>query len=153
MKRSYLIYAPLALSVFICGIFIAGGKLAIFWDPPSVMIVFLPSLFLLLGVFGPRGIVDAFKFAFEGTAAVRVDIEKGIAFFAMAGRIFLLSGIMGTLMGILMTLFGFSQVQTIPVALYIVVAFNTMCYSVLMLLIVIVPFKTALEKRLAEMSA
>ncbi|PKL37368.1 MAG: hypothetical protein CVV44_17195 [Spirochaetae bacterium HGW-Spirochaetae-1] len=151
MKKSYMAYAPLTLGVFAAGILIGGADLRVFWDPPSLMIVFLPVIFLLLSVFGPSGIVDAFRAAFDETPS-KSEVLKGIAFFSMATRIILLSGFMGTLMGVLMTLYGISKSQDIPVAFYIVIASQTVCYAVVMVLIVTVPFKSALEKKLAALS-
>ncbi len=151
MKKSYIPYAILSFAVMISGIFIARGNLLRFWDPASFMLVFVPTIFLLMAVFGPRGIVNAFRFAMHGSEASRSEIQKGIVLFAAAQNIILMTGLIATLMGVIMILDGVSRTPAAPVAFWCSVALASTFYSLMTILIVITPFKAALQKKLAGM--
>jgi flagellar motor component MotA len=149
MKKSYFIYAPLTLGLFIWGILIAGGNLLWFFDLPSVILIVCPLLFLLLAVFGPRAIVDSFRAAMESVEATRFELKRAILFFATAQKIFLLAGVIATMAGVIMTLYGLSRSNLGSIYyIYITVAFLTVFYSFFLMLIVTVPFRAALEQKL-----
>ncbi len=135
----------------ISGIFIARGNIFLFWDPASAMLVTVPTIFLLMAVFGPRGIVNAFRFAMNGSEATGSEIQKGIVLFAAAQRIILMTGLIATLMGVIMILDGISRTPAAPVAFWCAVALDSTFYSMMTILIVIMPFKAALQKKLADM--
>jgi len=152
MKKSYFLYAPLTIGIFIWGILVAGGDLRWFFDLPSVILILCPLLFLLLAIFGPGSIVDAFRAAMGSGEATKYELQRAILFFATAQKVFILAGVLATLAGIFMTLYGISRSDTgYPYLVYLVVAFLTVFYSIFLMMVVTVPFKAALENKLYKL--
>lgn len=149
MKKSYFIYAPLTLGLFMGGILTAGGDLLWFFDLPSLVLVLCPFIFLLLSVFGPRGMADSFRAAMDSQGATRSELKRAILFFATAQKIFLLAGVIATMAGVIMLLYGISMSDSnYPYLVYVTVAFLTVFYAIFLTMLVTVPFRAALERKL-----
>lgn len=152
MKKSYWIYALVAFGMCIGAIFIAGVNPIVFTDPPSIALVLGVPLILLLGIFGPREIVNAFRHTVSRSDVEAPAIRRGIVFFATAQKMVLVTGVLFTLLGILMTLYGISKGRENPVAFYMVVAFQTVLWAIVITLLVTIPCRAALEKKLADIT-
>lgn len=149
MKKSYALYALAVLGMCVAAIVTAGVPPLVFADPPSIAIIVGVPLVLLLGIVGPREIVDAFRHAGASSTPAPADIRRALVVFNTAQRLVLTVGVLFTMLGILMTLYGLSRDTATPVAFYMVIAFQTVLYAILVTLLVIMPFRAALEKKLA----
>jgi hypothetical protein len=154
MKLRYFIYAPLAMGTFFLMIAVFGKvSLLLFWDVPSVIIVLCPLLFLLLAIFGPRAMVDAFRAVLGSGEATKLELKRAVLFFATAQKILLLIGLLGTLASFYCMVGGYSATLNSgnDYFLFLLVAFLTVFYAFILTMIVTVPFRAALESKLYEL--
>lgn len=148
MKKMYLLYAAVVLGI-LCGcIVIAGGSLTYFWDPPSLLFVPVAPVLLMLTHFSPREMADAFRAA--GTEETDQEtLRKALLFFRTCRRLLILFGVIGFMFGFIMILMvlstpGFQE----HFGLYLGVGLLTLLYALCLVSIVVIPFESALEKKM-----
>ncbi len=153
MKKSYFVYTLLSIGVFVLAIKFAGGWLRWFLDPATFVAFVCPLLFLLLAIFGPRAMVDAFRAAMGSGGTTKLEVKRAILFFTSAQKIFLLISALLTLSGIVMTFMGISGPKEVDnmVYFYFAMALLSIFYALLLMLIITIPFKAALKYKLYKL--
>ncbi len=150
MKRTYLIFLVLAIGMLILGIVFAGAVLGLYFNVPAfIIVVFLPA-FMVIGVYGLQTFLRSFRLVFDGTEATSEQHVTGAALFSMLGRSLLLTGFITTMIGLIAMLGELREKSELGRT--VAIALITLFYSLILMLLVSVPFKFAHEKRLAEMS-
>jgi len=141
----------------------AGGRLAYFASVPSLLVVVVSALVMSLANFRPGEIRRAFALAFRssggrsaggaevaGTAAAeRGELEKALAFFDALLRYLLIAGLVGTMIGTITMLGNLGNVERIGRGTAL--ALTTILYALLLWVILVVPGRTGIRQRLAEL--
>ena len=148
MKKSYPFWMILTLGLFVLAIVFAGAKVTTYASLPAFLVVVFPPFVLVVAVHGLAGIGRSFRVAFEGVAATRQELETGASLFGSLQRYLLLTGLITTMIGLIAMLANLYEADGIgPV---VALALITLFYSLMFILTVAVPFRSALEKRLIE---
>lgn len=152
MYKSYPAFFLFALGLFLLGVFMARGTLGDVIDPPSALLVFIPALFLLLAVFGPGEIIGAFKSSMAHINAGPAELKKALVIFKTMQKLALYSGGLATMLGFILMLHAGSRVELTvkDYALGGATASLGIFYAVAFVLLVCVPFRGAVKKKLAE---
>ncbi len=146
MSRFYFIAVALVIGLIAAAICWDASSLAFFFDAPSLIVVIAPVLAMCLAVFSPREIGRSFRAAWGG--GEEQDLRAACVFFRALERYFLLSGLLGVLMGVISMLAatGSDADMKRGFAMLLISIF----YALTLLLVFAVPFRTAVEKNLAE---
>lgn len=149
MKKSYLFYLTASLATIALAIFFARGTYLLFLDPPSLMLTFIPTAFMLLAVYSPGEFINAFRLAWQGNEGTKSEIKNSIAFFDSARKLLLLMGIIGLMIGCMLMLSAGWEIKKFSFGL----SYALVCilYAFLTIFLVTVPFKNALVKKLNDM--
>ncbi len=148
MKKTYPVYVILTLAVFASGIFLAGSSFPVFLDIPSMAIVFVPLIFMLLTVYTPSEMADAFRCAMRGADASEAELKRACLFFEGAQQMIYKIALTATLFGVILILSSLSKPEDLGRGF--AVAILSVLYALITGFLVIVPFKTAVKKRLLE---
>lgn len=148
MNKSYFIFLFVALGVLCSGIVFAGARFATYVDVPSMMIVILITASLLVSSFRLKEIGSFFAGAFRERTADIPTLKKGICFFTAMQRYLIISAVIGTMIGVIAMLSILGEPRAIGSGLGL--ALLTILYAVVLILVVAVPFRTSLARKLAE---
>ncbi len=148
MKKSYPIWAILGLGMLALGVVMAGANVAAYISLPALIVVVLPPFFLVVGGFGLSVLGRSFHVAFLGVPTTPQELEMGVSLFGALQRYLLLTGLITTMIGFIAMLS--NLYETNQIGPMIALALITLFYSMMLILAVTVPFKSALEKRLIE---
>ncbi len=147
MSRFYIIAVVLVIGLITATISWDASSVAFFFDAPSLIVVIVPALLMCFAVFSPRDIGRSFRAAWGGVE--ERDLKAAAVFFRALERYFLLSGFLGVLMGVISMLpaSGSDANTKTGFALLLISIF----YALTLLLVLAVPFRAAVEKKLAEL--
>lgn len=148
MKKLYILWVLAFIGIVIIGIVLAGGDIRWFISVASFVIVVLPGLLLSLANFSPTEIFHFFGMGFGSKELTEADLKKGLAFFRALQYYLILSGIIGTLIGLVAMLGTIEDPSKIGVAMS--VALLTILYAFILTAAVTVPFHTGLRRKIAE---
>lgn len=148
MKKGYFAAVAAALAVFAAAILVANGSFSWFIDMSSLAVVLLPAFFLSWGVFGLPGIGRAFAASFRKEGAAEGELRKALAFFDAILSYLLLSGLLGSLVGIISMVGRIDDLKSIGLGMAI--ALLSLWYALILILAVAVPFRSGIRRRLAE---
>lgn len=155
MKKMYPLYLLAALCVFVAGVYIARGEILWLIDPPSAMLVFLPPVFLMLSHYTPGEMGKAFSTAFRGRAdADVVETKNALLFFTTLQNLILFSMAITVLLGAILILVGIYRQQNesaLVLSHWSSVALLALLYGWLAVMLVTLPFRGALRKKLNEL--
>ncbi len=147
MRKTYFINLILYTAILILAMFIVGCT-ACFFDIPSLLMVLLPTLLMLLTCYKLSEMGKYFSIAFSDKKADTAVIEKGIGFFkTMQKYLFIASGV-GVMIGLIAMLATLDDPEYIGKG--IALALLTMLYSLYFTMIIAIPFRSALEKKLVQ---
>jgi flagellar motor component MotA len=149
MKKSYFIYLAASLGIIILGIFFANASFLVFFDPVSIMLTFLPTVFILLAIYSPGEFIGAFRLVWKGSKGSKSEVKNSIAFFKTASKLLLLMGIIGLMLGCILMLSAGWEPKKFAFGLSY--ALICLLYSFLTIYLVTLPFQNSLEKKLNEM--
>ncbi len=148
MKKSFIIYLAVSMGIYVFAILISGGSLILFWDVPTIMLTPGIPLILMLGHYSPSEIIEAFRIAGKGSNC-DVEIQKSLLFFKTIHRLIMLSGYFAVLLGVVMILTTYpSENFNKDVGNYMAVCILSAAYAIFFVMIICVPFESALEKKL-----
>lgn len=148
-KITYIVYALVAVINAIVGILWAKSDLLIaFFDIPTMFLTGGTTIALLLTHYSPREIIDAFRCAGVAERS-NADIQKALLFFRTSRRISILAGIIAFIMGIILmfNLYGTDDFHK-SFGVWIGLCVLSILYSLFMIMVVNIPFESALEKKL-----
>jgi flagellar motor component MotA len=151
MKKGYFFSIVIFLVLIAAAVITSGGKMGHFLNLPSFLMVTLVTLTLLRGGFSFREMGRAFKAAFEVTGdgsppVPREEILNGIQFFRSMQIYLIVSGFIGTVIGA-MSMLGALE-MSVRVGFGASLALLTLLYGIIFTLLIPVPFRAGLEKRL-----
>ncbi len=148
MKKRFIIYLAVVVGIYVFAILIAGGRLIMFWDFPTLLLTPVVPLILMLGHYSPSEIIDSFRIAGE-SANSDVEIKKSLLFFKTIHRLIMLSGSFAVILGIVMILTTYpSENFSKDVGNYMAVCILSGAYAIFFVMIICVPFESALEKKM-----
>ena len=150
MKRSYfVVIIVFAVLVFMTWWVAAGiGAVLIFIDFPSAMVVLLCTLILLLSNYSLGEIRKFFALGFRKEEIDPGDLENGVVFFSAVQKYLILSGMLGVFVGMIAMLAMLDDPAKIGRALSL--SLLTALYAIILSMVIVIPFKTGLQKRLNE---
>ena len=148
MNKSFFIFIIVVLGVFCLGIVFAGASFLSYVDLASFFIVIVVTAALLVSTFKFREIGSYFKAAFNGSHAEPSTVKAGIVFFAAMQRYLILSAVVANLIGLIAILSTLGEPKQIGLGLAL--SLLTIFYAVIFILVLALPFRTSLERKLAE---
>mgnify|MGYP006265935887 CR=1 FL=1 len=153
MTKFYPVAVILFLLICVAAIVMAGGRLAYFLSIPSLLVVVVSALVMSLANFRLGEIGRAFALAFRSSgsraAADRGELEKALAFFDALLRYLLIAGLVGTMIGTITMLGNLGNVERIGRGSAL--ALTTIFYALLLWVLVVVPGRTGIRQKLAEL--
>lgn len=151
MKRFYFIAVLAALVIFVVTILTTGGTnpLVQFLSVPSFLIVVLPAFALSLSNFSLRELGRCYSVAF-GTDGTRDELLSARSYFGALGTYVMISGILGFFIGAIVLLVNLGGDPSV-IGAGTAVALLTVVYAAFFYMIVPVPFRVGLDRRLAEL--
>ena len=154
MRRWYFAGVVLVLGLIAASVRMAGGRLTVFVSLGAFALVVLPAVLMSLANFSFVEIGDAFAAAFgsdgsRGGEAARARLERARIFHEALGRYIIGSGVLATFLGVIIMLANLnSEVATVGSGFAI--ALITVFYSLVLYVVLVVPFRAGIERRLAE---
>jgi len=147
MKKTYFLYLLLFIAVLVF-VMIMVGCVGCFFDIGSLVMVLLCTLFMLKTNYSFGEIGRYFSCGFGNKTVNTADLKKGIIFFKNMQRYLFISGGIGAMMGLVGMLALIEDPAKIGAGMAL--ALITVLYALFFTMAVAIPFKTALEKTLAE---
>ena len=149
MSRFYFVAVILVFGVLALSMVFAAAKIGYFIDYATLIILTVPSLALSLATFPPRDIRRSFTAAFTRRASTEAELRVAAVFFRSLERYFLLSGLIGALIGTVTVL---AQVRDIEaVAMGFSLLLLSVFYALVLMLALAVPFRAAVDRKLAAL--
>lgn len=146
------LYFLLTVLVFICicgAIFFTGSNILLFLHYLSALLVLLPSAFLALSSYSFNEIGRAFRSAFANNQTTPVDLQNALLFFTSLCSYVLLSAGIATLIGFIAILGHIGDKSMIGTG--VAMSLLSILYALVLLLVIILPFKTGIKKKLIEL--
>lgn len=148
MKKTYFVSLILFFALFAGGVITSGSELAYFFDPLSLgMVLVIPALFALA-----TNSLDEIQSYFSAAFQEKPDsgvVKKGIVFFKNLLKYFIFTGFITFMIGVITILAYLGELQHVGsgAALSLI----SLLYSLCFILILALPFKSALEKKAAAL--
>jgi flagellar motor component MotA len=150
MNRYYFAAVALVLAVLALGIVFAAARLNAFLDWPCLIMVIVPPGLLSLAAFPPRVVGRSFRVAFSRQKATEPELRQAAWFFRFLERSVLVAGFIGALIGVVAILSQLREVEVQRLGQGFALLLITVFYALVLVLVVTVPFRAAVERRLAE---
>ncbi len=156
MRKFYFASVVIAIGLLVAAAAMTGGRIVVFLSVPSAALVLLPAFVLSLTTHSFAEIVAAYRVGFQTQAGAdrtswRKDLEVARIYHLSFGRYVIASGIFGTFLGIVVMLVHInSDIDTVGRGFS--VSLLTILYSVFFYIVLVVPFRAGIERRLAELS-
>jgi hypothetical protein len=154
MKKMFIVYAVLTVGIFVMGIIWAKSNILIMFDLPSLALVILPAVLMLLSHYGPKEFINAFRVAMAKSNADGHELKNALLFFSTAEKLIIASAVAAVFLGIIMILDSVGKGYTESaktVAWWMAVDVISILYSAIFMIVVTIPFKSAVQKRLNEL--
>ena len=150
MKKTYFLGLVLFSLLIFITLWLSVGISAvnIYVDFLSLILILLCSIFLLLANYSLGEIRMYFSLGFRKADADKTDITNGILFFTSLQKYLILSGLMGTFIGIIAVLANLNNPEVTGSGLAL--SLMTVLYAIILSMGIVVPFRTGLQKRLNE---
>lgn len=154
MKKTYIVYALLAVGSSVLAVLFAQANVLIMIDAPSLAILLGPTILMLLSHFGPKEFINAFKTAMAKNSAGERELKNALLFFSTAQTLMMASTVVAVFLGIIMILDFIANGKADnakTLSGWMAVDFTSILYLALGMLVVTVPFKSAIKKRLNDL--
>jgi flagellar motor component MotA len=151
MKKTYWLMIILFCGMVIGAMITSGAKIAYVLDLPSLIMVLGTTLILSLCNFSFAEIIRFFRIARGKKDGSLEDVRNGIAYFAALSRYSVLSGIIGTFVGAISMLANLTDPGMIGFGAAL--SLLTFLYGIIMMVLVAIPLKLAMEKKLHSLEA
>ncbi len=151
MKKSYvsvvLIFGGFLFLTFWVGVGL--DTIGVYLDIPSAILILFFAFVPLLATYSFGEIRNCFVIGFRKSGVDKVDIKNAILFFSSLQKYLILSGLLGTFVGViaLLSFLGSPGEVGKGMAVALLISF----YAVILSIVIAVPFKTGLQKRLNEL--
>ncbi|MDC7227878.1 MAG: hypothetical protein PQJ61_14020 [Spirochaetales bacterium] len=147
MKKTYILSVILFTIVCIFGM-IMSGCITCFFDIGSLAMVLLSTFIMMLANYSTAEIKNAFTLGFSRDLPEPPALKAGIIFFKAFQKYLILSGAMGFFLGLIAMLALLDAPEIIGRGMAL--ALLSVLYAVFFSAVIAVPFRTGLEKKLAE---
>jgi flagellar motor component MotA len=127
----------------------SGGSVLHMLNWPSFVMVLVTALILALGNFRVAEMGGYFSMGMRRDRVSRREALDALAFFDALGRYVITSGILGTLIGAIVMLANLGDVTRLGSGAAL--ALITILYALIILIGVVVPFRTGVRRKLAEL--
>jgi flagellar motor component MotA len=149
MKRFYVGTVIIIVAIWIMAIITSGGRLSHYTSIPAFVLVVVVALGASLSNYNLREIGTFFAVGFRKDGGDRKTLEKGIAFFHALQIYLLIGGFLGTIVGVIAMLSNLEDTSILGWGMAL--ALLTVLYALLLILIIALPFKNGLKRRLIEL--
>ena len=149
MKKTYWLMIILFCGMIIGAIITSGAKIPHFVNIPSVVMVLGTTLILSLCNFSFAEIARFFRIARGKEEGSLEDVRNGVAYFEALRRYSVLSGIIGTFVGAISMLANLTDPSKIGFGAAL--SLITFLYGINLMVLVAIPFKLAMEKKLHQL--
>jgi hypothetical protein len=159
MSKSYVLVVVLTLALLVALLAFSGAPLLAFVDLPSLGIVVAPAILMGFAGHSPREIAGAFRVAFARQGATRKELEEAEAYFDGLARYLVCGGLLGIVVGAVSMLLAasglgvaaqeFERQVTSAVGKGVALCLLSLFYTLVLIVLVALPFRTAIRKRLA----
>jgi flagellar motor component MotA len=149
MTKFYPIAFILFLAICAAAVVMSGGQLAFIVSIPSLLLVVVTAIVLSLGNFSVGEIGRCFRLAFRRSPAQRDELHNALAFFDALMRYLLVSGFVGTLIGSIAILGNLGDHTALGRGTAL--ALTTVLYALILWVGIVVPFRTGVRRKLAEL--
>ncbi len=150
MSKFYFPALILILAVIVFAIIISAGNLLYFLDVPSMVVVFIPTILLCFVTFAPADISRSFRASFGKGTAPEKDLKVAVVFFRALQRYLLISAAIGAMTGLMCMFASVQDWKSISMGFAILLV--CVFYSVVLILVVALPFRVSAERKLAELT-
>jgi flagellar motor component MotA len=151
MRKMYVVGAVLFIALILGAIITSGGRVQAYLSIPCFVMVPGCTFVLLLTNFSVREMGRSFAVGFRKKDADIEDLKRGFVFFQSMQYYLILSGVLGTMVGTIALLSNLKDSSTIGSGTAL--ALITILYGVVFLMLVAIPFKTGIKKRIVEAGA
>lgn len=148
MTKIYPLSVVAVLAVIVVTAILAGSAVGVFLSAPSAIVVLGITIALTLASHRPSEIRTAFSAAHGSTDPA--ELRLAVAFFAALQRYALWAGFLATMMGVIVLLTYLGDATHVGSGTAI--ALITVFYSIVFLMVVVLPYRAAAEKRLATVT-
>jgi len=153
MKKGYLIYLMSALAIIALAIVFARGDFLPFFDAPCIMLVFAPTVLMLLSHYSPSEIVHVFRTAMKGSESDRDELMDAYNFFDEAQRLMYTIALLAFILGVALMLLSYSDKnpQMITGEQFsrgLVTSVICIIYAMITVMLVTIPFKGAIQRKI-----
>jgi len=149
MRKLFFIPLLAGLVLIVSILLFGGANLYYFIDIPSAMIVIVIPLIVMLSHSSLSEIINAYKMALQKKSSSISEISKSITILKALEKQIFLSGIGGTIYGII-SMLTIQNINSDMIAKGFSMALLTIFYMVLLIQFFVTPFKTGLEKKKSE---
>jgi len=150
MKAKYFIGILLTLAILVSVVLFSGGKLIVFIDVPTYLVIFLIPAAIAFASWPVRDIGRAFSAPFD-PAAIRVELEKSRLFFESLRRWVLVAALAGTMVGLVCILAFYNGGDQLRLARNCAVMLLCVTNALFFLLLLPLPLESIAKRRLAEL--
>ena len=147
MKKTYFPMVAAALALWGFGVWVDRSSLLMYMDVPSLVVVVCPAFFLSLGVFGLREMGRAFTAGWRDGLS-ETELRKALAYFDALQQYLIISGVIGTLIGVTTILGQYGDSGSVGKGMAL--SLLTVLYSLVFMMVIVIPFRSGIRKRLAE---
>ncbi len=154
MKKTYIVYVLLTIGCSVLAVLIARADIMSIIDPPTLALILGPTILMLLTHFGPKDCINAFRSAMNRSGAAELELKNSLLFFSTAQTLMIVSGIAAVFIGLILILDGMAMGKAESakiLARWFSVDIISVLYTALLMMLVTVPFKSAVQKRLNEL--
>jgi hypothetical protein len=154
MKKSYIIYFLMVIGIVYAAVFIAQADIMAIIDIPSLALIVVPAVLMLLSHFSPLDFVRAFKVALARQGADERELKNALLFFSTAQKLMVASAIAAIFIGIILILDGIAKGKADSAKIlsnWLSVDLIAVLYLMLGMMLVTIPFKSAVRKRLNDL--
>ncbi len=155
MKKTFIVYALLVIGMLILAVVLAKSDLMFIADFPSFGIVLGPAVLMLLSHYRPKEFINAFKAAMEKNNADERELKNALLFFSTAQTLVVASAVVGVFLGIIMILGaiwkGYADSAKV-ISGWMAVDIISILYAAIIMIVITIPFKSALHKKLNELN-
>ncbi|MFW5686505.1 MAG: hypothetical protein ACOC0O_07625 [Spirochaetota bacterium] len=150
MNKFYPVGVVVVVALFVIAVVSGGSRITHFISIASLVLVTVPAAVMALSASSLGEMGRAFKAAFAGTSPSRAELLKAQSFFEAVGRMVIASGIVGFVTGAVVLLANLGGDPTI-IGAGTAVALLTVLYAAILDILVPVPFRLAIRRKLAEL--
>ncbi|MDC7125189.1 MAG: MotA/TolQ/ExbB proton channel family protein [Spirochaetales bacterium] len=147
MKKSYILSLIVLIATMLFAM-ICSGCVSCFLDIGSLFMVIIPTFFMLIANYSLNEIGSSFVEGFRKEQIDSTRLKTGIIFFKSMQKYLIFSGMLGVFTGVIAMLAMLDNPEKFGAGLAL--ALLTVLYSLFFSMAVAIPFRTGLEKRLAE---